>query len=76
MRTIHRFLAANNQTQERLNQSTHPVYAKPELLATGPNQVWIGDIAKINGSEVDLLPLVCHSGYIQPLGRGLDDCAA
>ena len=27
----------------------HPHYAKPELLATGPNQVWSWDITKLKG---------------------------
>ncbi|MHA7061789.1 DDE-type integrase/transposase/recombinase [Azospirillum argentinense] len=26
-----------------------PAYAKPELLATGPNQVWRRDITKLKG---------------------------
>jgi putative transposase len=26
--------------KERRNQLRHPVYHKPELLATAPNQVW------------------------------------
>jgi putative transposase len=28
---------------------SHPVYAKPELLATAPNQVWSWDITKLQG---------------------------
>ena len=27
----------------------HPQYAKPELLATGPNQCWSWDITKLKG---------------------------
>ena len=49
VRTMYRLLAANDQARERRNQRTHPVYAKPELLATGPNQVWSWDITKIKG---------------------------
>lgn len=49
VRTMYRLLAADGQTRERRNQLTHPVYAKPELLATGPNQVWSWDITKIKG---------------------------
>ncbi len=35
--------------RERRNQRTHPVYSKPELLATAPNQVWTWDITKLKG---------------------------
>ena len=31
---------------ERRNQHMHPVYAKPELLATAHNQVWSWDIER------------------------------
>ncbi len=34
---------------ERRNQLEHPNYKKPELLATGPNQVWSWDITKLLG---------------------------
>jgi putative transposase len=46
-RTMYRVLAANHEVKERRNQLTHPVYAKPELIATGPNQVWSWDITKL-----------------------------
>ena len=49
VRTMYRLLAANEQARERRNQRTHPVYTKPELLATGPNQVWSWEITKIKG---------------------------
>ncbi|MCP4342736.1 MAG: transposase family protein, partial [Desulfobulbaceae bacterium] len=29
--------------------ASHPVYTKPELLATGPNEVWSWDITKLRG---------------------------
>ena len=35
--------------RERRNQLRHPAYKKPELLATGPNQVWSWDITKLPG---------------------------
>ena len=38
-RTMYRVLAANDQVRERRNVARHPVYTKPELLATGPNEV-------------------------------------
>jgi integrase-like protein len=49
IRTMYRVLAANQEVRERRNQLRHPVYQKPELLATGPNQVWSWDIAKLLG---------------------------
>lgn len=45
VRTMYRLLAADGQARERRNQLTHPAYAKPELLATGPNEVWSWDIS-------------------------------
>lgn len=49
MRTMYRLLHAQGEVKERRNQREHPVYAKPELLATGPNQVWSWDITKLKG---------------------------
>lgn len=48
-RTFYRILAKNNEVKDRRNQRRHPVYSKPELLATGPNQVWTWDITKLLG---------------------------
>jgi putative transposase len=48
-RTMYRILAANEAVQERRDQRRHPPYAKPELLATGPNEVWSWDITKLKG---------------------------
>ena len=45
VRTMYRVLAANGSTRERRNQRVHPAYAKPELLAIAPNQVWSWDIS-------------------------------
>jgi putative transposase len=49
VRTLYRALAADGQSAERRRQRMHPVYAKPELLATAPNQVWSWDITKLKG---------------------------
>jgi putative transposase len=49
IRTMYRILEENQEVKERRNQLTHPVYQKPELLATGPNQVWSWDITKLLG---------------------------
>ena len=48
-RTMYRILTAEKETQDRRNQRRHPTYTKPELLATGPNQVWSWDISKLKG---------------------------
>jgi putative transposase len=47
--TIYRFLKQEGATRERRSQLSHPVYARPELLATAPNQVWSWDITKLRG---------------------------
>jgi putative transposase len=48
-RTMYRLLAAQGETGERRSQLRHPAYARPELLATGPNQLWSWDITKLKG---------------------------
>lgn len=48
-RTMHRILAENAEVRERRNQLRHPSYARPELLATAPNQLWSWDITKLRG---------------------------
>jgi len=49
MRTMYRILEDEGEVRERRNQLRHPSYAKPELLATAPNQVWSWDITKLHG---------------------------
>jgi putative transposase len=49
IRTMYRVLAANAEVRERRAQLRHPAYHKPELLATGPNQIWSWDITKLLG---------------------------
>ena len=49
-RTMYRLLAAQHGgVRERRNQLRHPAYAKPELLATRPNELWSWDITKLAG---------------------------
>jgi putative transposase len=48
-RTMYRVLASNDEVRERRNQLRHPHYTKPELVASGPNQVWSWDITKLKG---------------------------
>lgn len=49
LRTMYRILDENGQVRERRDQLRHPEYKKPELMATGPNQVWTWDITKLLG---------------------------
>jgi putative transposase len=46
---MYRVLADAAEVRERRNQLRHPAYTKPELLATGPNEVWSWDITKLPG---------------------------
>jgi putative transposase len=46
---IYRLLRARAQVRERRRQARHPATAKPELVATAPNQVWSWDITKLAG---------------------------
>ena len=48
-RTMYRILAEEDEVRERRNQKRHSHYKKPELLATGVNQVWTWDITKLKG---------------------------
>ena len=48
-RTMYRLLAGNGELRERRDQLTHPAYARPELLAARPNEVWSWDITKLKG---------------------------
>jgi len=43
-RTMYRILEQNQEVQERRDQLRHPNHAKPELVATAPNQLWSWDI--------------------------------
>jgi transposase InsO family protein len=49
IRTMYRILAKHDEVRERRPQVNRPRYEKPELLATGPNQVWSWDITKLKG---------------------------
>jgi putative transposase len=47
--TFYRLLREASGTRERRRQATHPATVKPELVATGANQVWSWDITKLRG---------------------------
>ena len=40
IRTMYRLLASQQAVRERRDQRVHPVYARPELIAQAPNEVW------------------------------------
>jgi len=46
---MYRILDQNQEVRERRDQLRHPNYAKPELVATAPNQLWSWDITKLLG---------------------------
>jgi putative transposase len=48
-RTMYRLLTAHAEVRERRDQLRHPIYAAPELLACGPNELWSWDITKLLG---------------------------
>lgn len=47
--TFYRLLRQASGTRERRKQATHPATVKPELVATGQNEVWSWDITKLRG---------------------------
>jgi len=50
-RTMYRILEEHDEVHERRNQRRHPVSIKPELCATGPNQLWSWDISQLRGPK-------------------------
>jgi putative transposase len=46
---MYRILKEHHEVRERRNQLRHPRHTKPELVATGPNQLWSWDITKLRG---------------------------
>ena len=60
-RTMYRLLAARHgSVRERRDQLTHPPYARPELLACRPNELWSWDISKLKGPA----KWTCFSLYV------------
>jgi putative transposase len=49
MSTMYRIARAAGQSRERRRQATHPPRVRPELVATGPSQVWSWDITALKG---------------------------
>ena len=71
---MYRILAAHHGgVRERRDQLTHPAYAKPELLAERPNELWTLGHQQADGpGEVDVLLPVRDPRRVQPLHRRLD----
>ncbi len=49
--TMYRILRSRKEVRERRAQVRRAIFAKPELLATRPNQVWSWDITKLRGQK-------------------------
>jgi transposase InsO family protein len=49
--TMYRLLREAGQVRERRAQAAHQARKKPELIVTGPNQVWSWDITKLAGPQ-------------------------
>jgi putative transposase len=49
MSTMYRIARAAGQSRERRRLATHPPRVRPELVATGPSQVWSWDITALKG---------------------------
>jgi putative transposase len=49
--TMYRILRSERAVRERRAVRRHAVYPKPELVATGPRQLWSWDITKVRGPE-------------------------
>jgi hypothetical protein len=49
MSTMYRIARAAGQSRERRRLASHPPRVRPELVATGPSQVWSWDITALKG---------------------------
>ena len=47
--SMYRVLAEFAEVRERRDQVRRPTYSAPELLATGPNEIWSWDITQLRG---------------------------
>ena len=76
-RTMYRILATNQPVRERRNQREHPQYAKPELVATAPNQTWSWDITKLAPPDfpsTQMCSSQCGGLQEMPLERRVYEC--
>lgn len=51
IRTMYRVLEEHGETQDRRQQRNHRDAIKPELIATGQNEVWSWDITKLRSDK-------------------------
>ena len=73
IRTMYRILAERLEVRERRRQRRHPQYAKPELLATGPEPMLVLGHHQAEGAcQMELLLPLRDPGHLQPLRGGLD----
>ena len=49
--TMYRALRRAARVSERRALRRHPSYARPELVARAPNEVWSWDITKVRGQD-------------------------
>ncbi len=49
--TMYRCLRATGEVRDRRAQAAHPTRARPELMASAPNQCWSWDITKLRGPD-------------------------
>lgn len=76
-RTMDRLLDEHAEVQERRNQVRPPAYQQPELLATGPNQLWSWDMLQAQRTgDLDLRVCLRHVGCVQSLQCRVDDHGA
>jgi putative transposase len=47
--TMRRLFRANGESGERRRRRNHPAKKKPELMASGPNEIWTWDVSKLKG---------------------------
>lgn len=59
-RTMYRVLKRKAQSRKQRSSRRRPLYQKPELIATGPNQVWSWDITRIKGPK----PWIFYQLYV------------
>ena len=67
MATMYRILDEHTEVRERRNQLRHPTYQRPELLATGAKQLWVGYHQTARADQGPVLVSVRDPGRVQPL---------
>lgn len=78
--TMYRILREHDQVRERRRQARHPAQKVPELVATGPGQVYTWDITKLPGPVkgiyydayvmIDIFSRYIVGAYVHPREAG------